>query len=290
MRLRRWLWALAISCAVCVSVLPGRAPGQFAPTPTPMPRVTLPPIEATATPGPAGQVVRFAGQLLDVRRGFAFFTTGDAFRLDPQARTVDAATGGPTALVPATRVYARASFDAASGRIVELALSRRPLPVEASYEDVRRFAVALSPRVANPDLGGGAPGMTGKPVQVTFYVQVPPRTPLYADVYLATDVSGWSATAIKMDRIDGLHYRVSRDFNSGTHFFYRYTRGSWNAAERGQDGLEGKPRELFVGNGDVRRKDDTVYHWGDEDGLAPDLGNQAMPTPFTGQPFPRPPK
>jgi hypothetical protein len=288
MRRRSWLSALAICGALCVA-LPLRVPAQFAATPTPMPRATLPPIEATATPAPSGRIIRYAGQLLDVQRGFAFFTTGDGFRLDPQVRTIDAATGGPTALRPVTRVYARASFDA-SGRIVELALSRRPLPAEATYDDIRRFAVALSPRTQNPDLGGGVPGMTGKPVQVTFYVQVPPRTPLYADVYLATDVSGWSATAIKMDRIDALHYRVSRDINSGTHFFYRYTRGSWNAAERGRDGLEGKPRELTVGNGDVRRKDDVVYHWGDEDGLAPDLGNQAMPTPFTGQPFPRPPK
>ncbi len=289
MRRRSWLTALAICVALCAA-WPLRAPGQFAPTPTPMPVASLPPIEATATPAPSGQVVRFAGQLLDVQHGFAFFTTGDGFRLDPAVRIVDAATGGPTALRPATRIYARASFDAASGQIVELALSRRALPPEASYEDVRRFAVALSPRTQNPDLGGGVPGITGKPVQVTFYVQVPPRTPLYSDVYLATDVSGWSATAIKMDRVDALHYRVRQDFNSGTHFFYRYTRGSWTAAERGQNGLEGKPHELFVGNGDVRRKDDIVYHWGDEDGLAPDLGNQAMPTPFTGQPFPRPPK
>jgi hypothetical protein len=284
------LAALAICVALCAA-LPARAPGQFAATPTPMPRATLPPIEATATPRPAGQVVRFSGQLLDVSHGFAFFTTGDGFALDPAVRIVDAATGGPTALRPATRTYARASFDAATGKIVELGLSRRALPPEAAYAEVRRFAVALSPRTQNPDLGGsGPPGITGKPVQVTFYVQVPPRTPLYSDIYLATDVSGWSATAIKMDRIDALHYRVSRDFNSGTHFFYRYTRGSWNAAERGRDGLEGKPHELFVGNGDVRRKDDIVYHWGDEDGLAPDLGNQAMPTPFTGNPFPRPPK
>jgi hypothetical protein len=286
---RSRLAALAIGVALCAA-LPLRAPGQFAATPTPMPVASLPPIEATATPAPSGQAVRYAGQLLDVQRGFAFFTTGDGFRLDPNARIVDAATGGPTTLQPKVRIYARASFDAASGQIVELALSRRPLPAEATYQDIHRFAVALSPVTQNPDLAGGVPGITGKPVQVTFYVQVPPRTPLYADIYLSTDVSGWSATAVKMDRIDALHYRVSRDFNSGTHFFYRYTRGAWNAAERGKDGLEGKPRELFVGNGDVRRKDDVVYHWGDEDGLANDLGNQAMPTPFTGQPFPRPPK
>jgi hypothetical protein len=289
MQRRRWFSALLICFALCVAAIPARSPGQIRATPTPMPRATLPPIDATATPGPAGHVVRYSGQLLDVQHGFAFFTTGDGFRLDPNVRIVDAATGDPAPL-PKTRMYARASFDSASGQIVELAVSRRPLPAEASYEDVRGFAVALSPRTANPDLAGGAPGITGKPVLVIFYVQVPPRTPLYSDVYLSTDLSGWSATAIKLDRVDALHYRISLEFNSGTHFFYRYTRGSWSAAERGKDGLEGKPHELFVGNGDVRRKDDVVYHWGDENLIAPDLGNQTLPTPFTGHPFPPPPK
>ncbi|MGH7755553.1 MAG: hypothetical protein ACREM8_04620, partial [Vulcanimicrobiaceae bacterium] len=44
-------------------------------TPTP----TLPPIEATATPRPAGQLIRYSGMLLAVQDGYVFFTTGDGF-------------------------------------------------------------------------------------------------------------------------------------------------------------------------------------------------------------------
>ena len=65
---------------------------------------TPPPLGATATPLPAGQLVRFAGQILDDRAGFVFFTTGDGFRLDPNVKVDDAASGGATALVPTTRV------------------------------------------------------------------------------------------------------------------------------------------------------------------------------------------
>jgi len=41
----------------------------------------------------------------------------------------------------------------------------------------------------------GGDGFTGKPVLVVFTVQVPPKTPFGDTIYLATDVSGWSATA-----------------------------------------------------------------------------------------------
>jgi pullulanase len=124
-------------------------------------------------------------------------------------------------------------------------------------------------------------------VLVTFTVQVPPRTPFGDTVYLATDISGWSATAIRMDRIDALHYRVTQTFKSGTHFLYRYTRGSWQSAERGQNGLEVPPREFLVRNADTQSVTNVVYHWGDEDPTAPDLGN-AIPTPFQPIPFKTP--
>ncbi len=265
-------------------------PARSAP-PAPGSTPTLPPISATATPSPSGQLVRWAGQLLDVRKGFVFFTTGDGFRLAPAYQIVDAASGGATSLKATTRNYARASFDTGTGQVVELALSRRPLPSDAEYAQIKRFALALSTPVANPDLApppGG--GLTGKPVLVVFTVEVPVGTPVSDDVFLATDVSGWSATAIKMDRVDARHYRISRDFNSGTRFLYRYTRGSWRSAERGEDGLEHPPHSFIVNNSDVQRKSDVVFHWGDENPSAPDVGAQALPTPFNPRPFvtPRP--
>lgn len=249
---------------------------------------TPPPLSATATPTPAGTLVKFAGQLLDVRAGYVFFTTGDGFRLDSTAKIDDAATGGPTTLAPATRTYARATFDAANGHVVELALSTHKLAPEASYDAIRKFAVALSTPAPNPDLKSGVEGFNGRPVLVTFTVEVPSRTPFSDAVYLATDTSGWSATAIRMNRIDALHYRVSRPFASGTRFLYRYTRGSWRAAERGQNGLEVPPRPFVVANTDVKSKSDVVYSWGDSDQSAPDFGGP-IPTPFNPIPFVVPP-
>jgi len=245
---------------------------------------TPPPLSATATPHPSGQVVKYAGQILDYQGGFVFFTTGDGFRLAPDVKIDDAATGGPTNLVPETRTYARASFDTGNGAVVELSLSRRKLPDDATYDQIKSFAIALSTPQANPDLGHRE-GYTGLPVQVTFIVEVPPKTPFSDQIYLATDVSGWSATAIRMDRIDSLHYRVTRVFSSGTRLLYRYTRGSWKSSDVGQDGIQMKPRVLLVRNTDVSTQSDTVYGWEDQDPFSPDLGN-TLPTPFNPNPFP----
>ncbi len=260
------------------------------PTPGPLPSAqTPPPLSATATPAPTGTLVKFAGQILDDRNGFVFFTTGDGFRVDHAVKIDDAKTGGPTTLAPVTRTYARATFDSGTGKVVELALSTKKLPDEANYEDIKKFAVALSTPYANPDLARGGEGLNGRPVLVTFTVEVPSKTPFADAVYVATDTSGWSATAIRMNRIDALHYRVTRPFSSGTKFLYRYTRGSWRSAERGQNGLEVPPRPFTVVNSDVKSKNDIVYSWGDGDQFAPDLG-QPIPTPFNPVPFVLPPR
>jgi hypothetical protein len=289
-RPRRLAYAFVAALALLAGTGRTHADAGAVATPEPLSSyATPPPLSATATPKPTGQLLRYAGRLLDVRRGFVFFTTGDGFRLDPNAKTVDAAGGGPTKLQAVTGTYARATFDESSGDVVELALSRNPLPSEANYEQIARFAIALSTPYPNPDLNTTKEGFNGKPVLVVFTVEVPPKTPFGDSIYLATDVSAWSATAIKMDRVDALHYRVSRDFNSGTHFFYRYTRGSWSSAERGQDGLEVKPRELLVHNLDVQRVNNVVYHWGDENQFQPDLG-QPAPTPYNPVPFNLPPR
>jgi hypothetical protein len=287
---RRLAYAVIVALALAVAGAGSFANAGAIGTPEPLSSyLTPPPLSATATPTPSGQLIRFAGQLLDMRGGFVFFTTGDGFRLDPNLKIVDAQTGGPTKLQPVTRTYARATFDEGTGAVVELALSAKRLPDEASYDQIQKFAVALSTPYANPELNTSKDSFNGKPVLVVFSVEVPPRTRFGDDVYLATDVSGWSATAIKMNRVDALHYRVSRDFNSGTHFLYRYTRGSWSAAERGQDGLEVKPRELLVRNLDVQRVSNVIYHWGDENQFQPDLG-QPVPTPYNPVPFNLPPR
>jgi hypothetical protein len=289
---RRRSYALVALLALWLANAGGFGPGSAAAAaiPTPLePAVmeTPPPLSATATPHPSGQLVKFSGQILDYRDGFVFFTTGDAFRLDDHVKLDDAATGGPTNLVPQTRTYARASFDSGNGAVVELALSSKKLPDQASYQDIKRFAVALSTPYQNPDLKP-AEGFDGKPVPVTFVVEVPAKTPFGDQVFLATDASGWSATAIKMDRIDALHYRVTRSFASGTRLLYRYTRGSWQSADVDRNGISAKPRLLVVKNADYRDVSDVVYNWQDEDPFAPDNGS-TLPTPFNPVPFNVPP-
>jgi hypothetical protein len=288
----RFLGLVAAALVLATSSVSGRfAPALAGPVVVPGAVAsgdTPPPLSATATPRPAGDLIKYTAQLLDYRSGFAFFTTGDGFRVAPNVKIVDAKTDGPTALTPQTRVYARAAFDPASGQIVELGLSQYKLPEEATFDAIKKFVVALSTPYANPDLANGGEGISGKPVLVTFRVEVPPKTPFSDPVYIATDKSGWSATALRMDRLDALHYTLTMPINSGTTFLYRFTRGSWTSAERGQNGLEVPPRKFTLRDAEVRLVSNVVYAWGDSNEFAPDLG-QAIPTPFNVIPFNLPP-
>jgi hypothetical protein len=245
----------------------------------------------------AGNIV-VSGQLLAYQDGYVFFTTGDGFHVAQDIVIRDAKTGGPTALHPAPRIWARATFDP-TGRVTELDLSRAPLAPQGSFADVARFAVALSSPVPNPDLLDAAttppPGQTtvatqhfsGRPVLVTFIVQVPPYTPFTSSIYIATDQSGWNAQAIPMDRVDALHYQITRRFASGTVFRYLYNRGSLQTQEIAQNGLARKPRELVVTDADVRVLRDTVYAWQDAaPGGLNQVQPQIMPTPYNPAPFP----
>ena len=248
----------------------------------------------------AGPSVVVSGQLLAYQDGFVFFTTGDGFRVAPGIAIHDAKTGGTTQLVPAPRIWARATFDA-TGTVTELDLSRAPLPPEGNFADVTRFAVAASSPAPNPDLlayqnlatpapGGSAPAnvsYSGMSVLVTFIVQVPPTTPLTSSVYISTDQSAWNAQAIPMDRIDALHYEITRRYPSGTIFHYLYDRGSLQSEEIAQNGLNRKPRDFIVPDADVRVVRDTVYGWQDEvPGSINQQQPQIMPTPYNPAPFP----
>ncbi|MGB6517279.1 MAG: hypothetical protein WBE79_02085 [Candidatus Cybelea sp.] len=247
----------------------------------------------------AGPSVVVSGQLLAYQEGYVFFTTGDGFRVAHDIVIRDAKTGAATAIHPAPRIWARATFDS-TGTVTELDLSRDPLPPQGSFDDVARFAVALSSPVPNPDLLAyaqtPAPGepetvavqhFSGRPVLVTFIVQVPPYTPFTASVYITTDQSSWNAQAIPMDRIDALHYRITRRINSGTIFRYLYDRGSLQSQEIAQNGLARAPRNLVVRDADVLTMHDTVTGWQDS---APGAVNQQqpqiMPTPYNPAPFP----
>jgi hypothetical protein len=90
-----------------------------------------------------------------------------------------------------------------------------------------------------------------------------------------------------MDRIDGQRYRAIRRFASGTRFFYRVTRGSWNSAERDQAGLEPPAHMYFTKEVDAQSATTTVYSWSDDRGNVPQQAAPgAIPTPFNPNPFP----
>lgn len=235
--------------------------------------------------------VRVTAQLLDFEKGYVFFTTGDGFRVAPSAPILDYATGTPWKGTPAPREWARATFDA-SGDVTELEISKKALLPEGDLASVHRFAVALSPTTTNPEL---APVQTddvthekfsGKPVPVLFKVQVPPTTPLTATIYITTDQSAWNPQAIRMDRIDALHFAVTRMLNSGTRFHYLYTRGSLDTEERGENGLERAPRTLLVTDTTTRTVPDTVYQWADANVGGQQPQPEAIPTPFNPAPWP----
>ncbi|MGB6952831.1 MAG: hypothetical protein WBE15_12865 [Candidatus Cybelea sp.] len=251
----------------------------------------------------AASTIVVSGQLLAYQDGYVFFTTGDGFRVAHGVVIRDAKTGGATALAPAPRLWARATFDS-SGTVTELDLSRDQLPPQGSFADVTHFAVALSSPAPNPDLLAAVetpqPGrpqaqdqrrFSGRPVLVTFIVQVPPYTPFTSSIYIATDQSGWNAQAIPMDRVDALHYQITRRFNSGTAMRYLYNRGSLQTQEVGQNGLARTPRDLLVTDADVRVIRDIVYAWQDATpGGLNQVQPQIMPTPYNPAPFPNLPQ
>jgi hypothetical protein len=249
----------------------------------------------------AAPAIVVSGQLLAYQGGFVFFTTGDGFRVAPNIALRDAKTGGATTLVPGPRIWARATFDA-TGTVTELDLSKSALHPEGSFADVARFAVAASTPAPNPDLlayanlatpgpgRAGAPSTvsySGRSVLVTFIVQVPPNTPPTSSVYISTDQSGWNAQAIPMDRIDALHYAITRRYPSGTLFRYLYDRGSFQSKEVAQNGLDRAPRDFVVPDADVRVLRDVVYSWQDAvPGNIQQAQPQIMPTPYNPAPFP----
>jgi hypothetical protein len=122
-----------------------------------------------------GTLVRVTGQLLDVRNGFVYFTSGDAFKLAAAPRIADYDTGKPTTLQPRAKLFARAIIDPATKQVVELDLTTRHLPDDASYATVaQQFALLRPTSEPAPEIVGQR--VTGKEVPVTFTVTVPRST------------------------------------------------------------------------------------------------------------------
>jgi len=268
---------------------------------TPAPTWTAPPSAAPSTAAPTAGLLKFTGELLDLQHGFVFFTTGDAFPIAADAKIINYDTQQPISPASTTRMFAQATFDG-NGKVIELAIAKHSLPPGSSYSDIHKYAVALSPPAPNPDLDPNRPrtvagntsrfALTGKIVQVRFVVQVPPTTPMSDAVYMTTDVSGWNPQGTRMERFDAVHYAVTIPLRTGTEFYYKFTRGSWQSAERGRTGIDEAPHHFFLGatalgEPDTQVRDDVVYNWSDYN---PAGGGQALvpgatPTPFNPLPF-----
>ncbi len=273
---RRVLTVLAGFLAVVLA-----ASAAMAQTPEAAPSPAAAP-SPTAAPTP--NLIAYTGQLLDVRGGFVYFTTGDAFPIIDAYRVIDYFTGQPTSVAPRAKMFAKATFDPATKKIIELAITTRRLQTSQNLGEASAFVVAGSKFVEAPELRGQL--LTGKQVAVTFEVTVPPTTALTDQIYISTDVSQWNATAIKLDRIDAYKYRAQRFFASGTKFAYRVTRGTWNSVERGEDNLDAPPHQFFVREVDALAARVTVYHWSDErGGTSQGAGPDSIPTPFNPSPF-----
>ncbi|MGB8265798.1 MAG: hypothetical protein WCE44_05725 [Candidatus Velthaea sp.] len=278
--MRRALAALVLAAATLTAAAPTLARQQ-----QPQPQLTPGslPSPAAVNSAQAGSLKSFTGQLLDVRGGYAYFTTGDAFKIAAEARIVDFQTGAPVAVKHFVKLFARATLDPATRSIVLLAITRKRLAPDAQYDAIKSFAAETSPYSAAPELVGKR--LTGKAVAVTFFVQVPATTPLTDDVFITTDASGWLPNALRMDRVDAIHYRLTRNFASGTKFAYKYTRGSWNSVELDKTGLLRDPRSFFVNEVDARQVPDIVYGWSDQTANNQNSGPNAIPTPYNPIPF-----
>lgn len=223
-------------------------------------------------------------QLLDYEKGFVFFTTGDGFRVAPNAQI-----SGPS---PAPRKYARVTF-ADDGTVTRMEISNAKLPAEGDVASVHRFAIALSTPAPNPDLNappsnnGCAGARAGQVVPLSITVRVPAVTSLTDTVYITTDQSGWNPQAYRLDRVDPLHYRTVIKLLSGTQLQYLFDRGSLQSVETSENGTERKPRLLCVGMQNAEALSPIVYHWADEQqGNGSQPVPQVLPTPYNPAPFP----
>ena len=233
-----------------------------------------PPAAAT----PPSNLITYTGQLLDYRNNFVYFTTGDAFPAIELPRIIDALTGQPTSVAPRAKMFAQATFDPATKKIIQLAITTKRLQPSEGLGAASAFVVVGSTPAPAPEIAGQ--NLTGKQVAVAFEVTVPPTTTFTDQIYISTDSSDWNPTAIKLDRVDAYKYRALRYFASGTKFSWRVTRGTWNSVERGQDNLDSPPHQFFVREVDSLVASTTVYHWSDERGNSQGVGPQSLPTPI----------
>ncbi len=241
------------------------SPALALPTPIPHPSQTPPPDIAAPSPTPLPLLVN--GQVIDLERSFIVFSSGDAFRLSSKVTVVEDSTGKAPSFALDPGFYAVVTLDTSSAQVIEVRVSRHPLARGMPVAQVpHQYVAEASTSAPNPDLAPKKSAYSSKlssSVLVDVTVQVPPNSPYTEDVYMATDSSGWNAQAIKLQRVDGLHFHIQVQLKGGTEFHYLFTRGSWKSVERDRAGLERRAREFYVPGGDAQTITNTVFRWAD---------------------------
>lgn len=128
----------------------------------------------------------------------------------------------------------------AENRVVAL---RRAIATEPAGEKLPPAAIVADPRSVRTLRDKDA---TAHSVVVTLVVQVPADTPPGDNLYVSTERSGWSASELRMERVDPLHWSIQLRLPEGQPLLYRYSRGSFSTLEAERSGALAPPRKLVA--------------------------------------------
>lgn len=138
----------------------------------------------------------------------------------------------------------------AGGRASPAALG----PAARPASELPRTAFVLAPAADGAE--------AGPRVTATIEVDVPPRTPSDASIYLSTERTGWNPAEIRMDQVDARRFRLRLELPAGATVPFRVTRGSFATTERDAEGRLPPAHVLKVAAGAVARV--TVIGWADD--------------------------
>jgi hypothetical protein len=193
------------------------------------------------------------GLVLVVDAGYLVFTTTDALRLGAGVAVPQSlALGSPVRVVLDARTHAITSIEPDPGL---------PNRGEIDASALPREFVAVDPRSAQSPPTGPIAGARSAEVSLTIAVRVPADTPPTDDVYLATDRTNFSATELRMNRVDAHAWTISLRLPAGSTLRYLFTRGSFATVERERGGGIETPRALTAAPNAIT--DDVVARWAD---------------------------
>jgi len=192
------------------------------------------------------------GVALVAANGYLVFTTGDAVKLAPDVATNGVTLGKPVRVVLDPLTHLATALDADPG-------PEEPGEVDAAA--LPRAYVAVDPRSAQVPSAGRGPGAQAGLATVTIDVKVPDDTPPGDDIYLATDRSGFSASELRLNRVDAHRWSVALQLAAGSTLHYLFTRGSYATVERTRGGGIAPARSVTAAGRTT--VDDAVARWAD---------------------------